>query len=532
VHFHGVLLKAADDELRYRSEAEPKRSWLVRFIWIGSLLLIVAVAGLVVRWKIEESGARKDLDAIIAELDESDPYWRIEDIEAHRRDVPDAENTALVIAQIDAGMRTGNRGMAATSQKSPAERASETQPDVQIDPAIQAGLRAELNRLAPEVKLALSLAGMKDGRFPFSLAQDGISTQINSQEARQVEHLLQQEMFRRLRDGDVEGACEAARAMLVVARSVGDEPTIISMLVRIACASAAAGNLERILAQGEPTESSLAVLQKMVEEEAAFPYLKVGFRGERGMLHLTMKAIEDGKLTASGLTVMSGNATQGFSPFEKIWDPIYSRSAARTAHPELLRRLAEYIEIADLPAPDRDVQMRIKEQELKSGNVPHFVRLLCPACAKVTDADTRAHAFLRAAAAAVAAERFRVANKRWPKELAELTPTYLKTVPLDPYDGKPLRMRATEEGLIIYALGSDLKDNGGKRDPTLPFRPGDNIAFRLWNVAERRKPARNPDVGPPLLTEEELQDLLNPEWLQQNPMIPDWLPPMEKPKAP
>jgi hypothetical protein len=515
---------AAVHELQHQSEAPPRRSWFIRLVWIASLLLVVAVLILIVRWRIGESGARKDLNAIIAELDETDPYWRLEDIEARRRNIPDDENTALVITQIEAGLRTAQTGMAATSEKSPSEHAADTPPDEMLDPHIQAQLRAELKRTAPEVKLALSLAKMKDGRFPLSIDSNGIGTRINSHAAREAVELLRTEMMVRLRDGDIEGACVAARAMLVAARSVGDEPSLVSMLIRIACASSAAANLERILAQGEPTDASLAELQKMLEEEEAVPYLRIAFRAERGSMDLMMKAIEDGKLSMSGsaLSLMGGKQSQSSNPFEKIWQPIHSRSAARQAHPDLLRRLTEYIEIVELPTQDRDEQMRIKEQELKSGNVPELVRLLCPACVKVTESDTRVRAFLRVVRVALAAERFRLANKHWPKDLAELTPTHLKTVPLDPFDGKPLRMRATENGLIIYALGKDLKDNGGKVDRTMGYMPGANIPFRLWNVSERRMPAQNPDVGPPQATEEDLRNM----------MVPDWMQPMEAPKAP
>jgi hypothetical protein len=131
-------------------------------------------------------------------------------------------------------------------------------------------------------------------------------------------------------------------------------------------------------------------------------------------------------------------------------------------------------------------------------------------------------ASLRTAIAAVAAERFRLANKRWPKDLAELTPAYLNAVPLDPYDGKLLKLRATEDGLLIYALGKDRKDSGGKMDRKRLNEPGANIVFQLWNVGERRKPALNPDVGPPQPTEEDLN----------NKMMQNWIQPLEAPKAP
>jgi hypothetical protein len=46
-----------------------------------------------------------------------------------------------------------------------------------------------------------------------------------------------------------------------------------------------------------------------------------------------------------------------------------------------------------------------------------------------------------------------------PESLSELVPKYLPKVPIDPFDGKPLRY-SKEKG-IIYCVGKDLKDSGG-----------------------------------------------------------------------
>jgi len=46
-----------------------------------------------------------------------------------------------------------------------------------------------------------------------------------------------------------------------------------------------------------------------------------------------------------------------------------------------------------------------------------------------------------------------------PATLNDLAPGYLKSVPLDPYDGKPLRYSPTNK--IIYSVGRDLMDKGG-----------------------------------------------------------------------
>ena len=82
--------------------------------------------------------------------------------------------------------------------------------------------------------------------------------------------------------------------------------------------------------------------------------------------------------------------------------------------------------------------------------------------------------------ALVALKRFRIARERLPASLADLVPDYLPDVPVDPFDGKPLRYSA--EKRLIYSVGEDLKDSGGseaeefwealsdKKEPTLRIR--------------------------------------------------------------
>ena len=65
---------------------------------------------------------------------------------------------------------------------------------------------------------------------------------------------------------------------------------------------------------------------------------------------------------------------------------------------------------------------------------------------------------------AVAVARYRRAHgKAWPGSLAELVPDILPSVPVDPYDGKPLRYDATRH--LLWSAGSDLRDDGGRLPP-------------------------------------------------------------------
>ena len=46
-----------------------------------------------------------------------------------------------------------------------------------------------------------------------------------------------------------------------------------------------------------------------------------------------------------------------------------------------------------------------------------------------------------------------------PDQLADLVPTFLPAIPIDPFDGKPLRYRHDGANWVIWSVGSDLKDD-------------------------------------------------------------------------
>ena len=83
---------------------------------------------------------------------------------------------------------------------------------------------------------------------------------------------------------------------------------------------------------------------------------------------------------------------------------------------------------------------------------------------------------------AVAIARFRLHRGRLPETLTELVPEQLLEVPVDPFDGQPLRYRRDGEAAIIYSVGPDRKDNSGKVE-TYPdgefIEQGSDLVFHL-----------------------------------------------------
>jgi hypothetical protein len=252
--------------------------------------------------------------------------------------------------------------------------------------------------------------------------------------------------------------------------------------VRIAIRAVGVALLERLLAQGEPPADGLAKVQRWLEAEEPAPLMLIMVRGERAMYERTVEHLYG-----------------GMPAYERLYlslNPAISPTKARSVG---LRYFNEYVEAAKLPEDQRPGRRPVLPDDPKT--VPILIGLLSSSVDKIAEACVRSHAQVRCAIAAVAAERFRRDKGRWPASLDELVSAgLLKTVPRDPYDFRPLRLKRRPDGLVIYTIGPDKTDNGGVFDRQKPLEPGTDWGLQLWDVPARRQPLsppRPPAEDPP-----------------------------------
>jgi hypothetical protein len=68
----------------------------------------------------------------------------------------------------------------------------------------------------------------------------------------------------------------------------------------------------------------------------------------------------------------------------------------------------------------------------------------------------------RCARAALAVERHRFERQMPPEKLPE-------PVPVDPFDGQPLRYKKLAKGYVVYSVGEDGRDDGGDEKKDITF---------------------------------------------------------------
>jgi hypothetical protein len=413
----------------------------------------------------------------IAEADRLSPGWRLDDIEAAR--VSPRRNAAYRVLDAAEGLP-------------PAWRAEMSEPgddEQRLSAAIAAGaagqwltadrvqsLRKVRDAVMPALAEARALADQPEGRYSIIWERDGFSTRLPHIETlRDVTTLLSYDTLLRTEDGDVDGALISCLAVFNAGRSLGDEPLLISQLVRCNVVEKACRLIEYALARGEPSDAALAIIRLQLENEEVQPILWWALRGERATMDRFLACVESGEFTPNQLRDISNQS--GFSPGGLPAALLIPRTATNS-RAALLRYLSRAVEIANLPPEEQHGALTTLEETVK--DMPMLARTFAPSFKQAVAAVHHIKARLRCASAAIAAERYRLAHGQWPSSLGRLVPELLAQVPTSPIDGRPLRFRRFANGVLISAV-----DEGAPEF--------DDLEFRLWDVPHRHRPMKPAD---------------------------------------
>ncbi|MBY0523840.1 MAG: hypothetical protein K2R98_10605 [Gemmataceae bacterium] len=487
---------ASDDTPPPRTP-RPWGRWFARMLRRVVLLLLVlscfTFLGAITYSQLGDQDLKKATERI--QFDEKDSDWDWESLQAKRTAVPDGENAALELEQ---SIKSLPEQGADPADLWKALR--DLDPVWPLNESEASRLRVELKNAELGLDHARELVKYNTGRYP-TRSLDGSPPQLNGApiptQIQRIAHLLWLDSALRAHQRRRELALDSCQAILAAGRSVGDDPEMAMQMSRRSCQRLACSALERILAQGlVETEDPLKQTQKLFEDEAEQPILTYGVRGHRAWTDEVWKRVEVG--TAGDLLPDTDEhkadilATQestlgGFERWLKSGWVKENRALS-------LDLLTDAVVLAN-QAPEKrrqglaDLDSRIREK--RKGGWPSG--RYAPGCGPVTPlvnvmpSFQRTQAELRCAAAALAAERYYLANSHWPNRFEEMVPNFLSKVPTDPYDAQALRMRRIEgDGLIIYSVGPDRDDNQGALDRDGKDLKGKDIGFRLWDSEKRR----------------------------------------------
>jgi hypothetical protein len=112
----------------------------------------------------------------------------------------------------------------------------------------------------------------------------------------------------------------------------------------------------------------------------------------------------------------------------------------------------------------RDVNWRALQDELSTPDLLDSRKAIgpLPDYRRVQEIVERSLGRRHGLSAAIALEVFRREHGKYPETLSDLTPQLLPEVPADRITGAPVRFRIVDSRTLVYSVGADRKDDGGR----------------------------------------------------------------------
>jgi hypothetical protein len=336
-------------------------------------------------------------------------------------------------------------------------------PGIPLPAPMKSVLAAFMQRNREALKFFAQGTQYEQSRYPIDLTHGPDTTLPHLIGIKHGMQLAEMAAILDAENNDEKQAAADVLMTLALARSLKAEPPLISQLVRSAGVSLAVDALNRVMNRTTLPPESLSELSRAFQNMEDYDARGEGFNramaGERAM-HLGLFDNPNKLaryLSTLGTTDMPdeqrrrmvehlkqpGSLKEEQDYFETTFQQLLS--ARKEAFPERLK-------VADL------IRQRGSEATARG-------LLFCGWYFESSSVsrEARCLANVRLALTAVALEQFRAAHdNRYPAALSELTPNYLDAVLTDPFDGQPLRFRKQAAGYVLYSIGADLKDDGGK----------------------------------------------------------------------
>lgn len=309
-------------------------------------------------------------------------------------------------------------------------------------------------------------------------------------------------------------------AMMVIADQPREIPIVLNQLISLYNYHLAFSHVTKTLSEriGFFDEPQLEYLESILTETPAI--FEFSLEGLHCMMLDTFQRIYSDNGRGNGIMTPQGLDFIEF--FDQMGTPIGTTNKAIDEHSTVLLgpvnalfygSREETLELYDELMDQHRAAMRLEPwnrtlvdsmnqrlEELKSsqGGLHAFryaiLHLLLPSLEGATNqADVHYPTWRNAALIATQLLLYKQHNNTWPGSLEQLTLAGFASVPLDRFDGKPLRYQTTSLGPLLYSVGADRDDDGGvwidavskvtswSPSPS-PDADGDWILFRLGSI--------------------------------------------------
>lgn len=433
------------------SPQSPRRGligWIVRHpksTAAGALMLLLIGSCKLLDMKAEQQFQR-ELDAIRA----SGAPVTLDDLNALKCDVPDEENIALLIEAPAEAM---------TAYKLPEDR-REITPVVgngRLPPCGErmsadalAATEAYLTDIAPHLAQAHEALRHERGcRVPHWTSPAFLDQLSQYSEMRITAKAIRLGAWSAANAGDQAIACQRVCDLAALDRAFHGRDDCISSLVRMATHALARDAAADAVNLGGLDDSQLVLVQTALREPDWLPVMRRMMEVERALLLDTVHWH-----FAANMPVGDMQPLPFFLRFIPFLQPASNAKG--------LQAWQLFVDAFDGPESQILQKMRAAKQTFIA--LPDYCiiwKLISPSYEGAFVLCIKSVGAQRAMIAALACERYRLANGDWPESLDALVPTYIDAVPLDPFDAKPIRYEQIKQGIVVYSIGEDETDSAG-----------------------------------------------------------------------
>jgi hypothetical protein len=393
--------------------------------------------------------------------------------------VLDEENAALVLTQAFELLQTypDGRSNKITHFKLPRRKQAPSSEEREL----LAGF-VEMNR--PALAKARQALLLPKSRYPIDLSAGAQTLVPHLSNLKTIARLADYEALLAPASSPSSGGT-APLTMLGLARTLEEEPILISQSVRMSLLQLATAGLERYLNSSTPDQGTLTKLTTALAEAEKTNRMARAFIGERAstLPYFRMTYSQINRLSQSD----SEDASAPRLPESNLQPGIF-RATGFFERDMLfyLKCMETNIAVASLSPPASLALTNEYMSTIAEGRRHHYIlsSMTLPDAGWNLVREAECCARLRLARTALAIEQFRLAHGKMPEKLDDLVPEFLPSVPTDPFDGAPIRYRRLPSGYVVYSVGADGHDDGGREKP-VPRKPSDKTSYDVTFIVER-----------------------------------------------
>ena len=431
-------------------------------------LIVLVLAGLCA-WAI--LGRRESaLDRWIAEMRAKGEKLTLEELGLNR---PARTNAAMEVIEIAASrLKALERAKISVEHQPPGEIGVERQRVEWAGTNLQStiGYVLDWNALGKELtELRPTLASvqeiMRDPPLDSGRDYTGTSSSLYIVAIREVAQWLHIVTMHDLHHGDLSLAHQDLLALIGMAHLHAESWTIVDQMIRSAVASLAPDAVWNALQAPGWTDQQLAELQDRLASLSFFKELEQTLRAQRAAgLYWICEMKTNQNSTSSGRLADLPEEAWGF-----LWEALWADAdfLMYCRHHQLW---IESIHTLAVSHSYRQIEPQLAEAQryldrkfsgIQKYRYP-FSGIALPNILRGQDRLVKNESLRQLTIAAIALKRCELRHGRLPRDLRELQPEFLRDLPVDFYDGKPVRYRLQVDGsFALYSVGADFQDDGG-----------------------------------------------------------------------